>query len=145
MTLTIRKLSSVASTVMAVIGLVVVPPLRAAQDEDATKTVTKRAKKSAKNATSNGATTDTNTTNQPVEKTEGTKSATDTAKQTKSAPAKTVSESEISAAKAAGKVWVNTASGVYHKSGEWYGATKQGKFMTEDDAKKAGYKAAKRD
>ena len=71
MALTIRKLSKVASTVMAVIGLVVVPHLRAAQDEDATKTVTKRAKKSAKDTTSNAATTDTNTTNKPVEKTKG--------------------------------------------------------------------------
>jgi hypothetical protein len=129
MALTIKKLSKVASTVMAVIGLVVVPPLRAAQDEDATKAVTKRTRKSAKDATSNAAaTTDTNTTNKPV---------------AKSAPAKTVSESEISAAKADGKVWVNTASGVYHKGGEWYGATKQGKFMTEQEAKQAGFRAAK--
>lgn len=128
MALTIKKLSKVASTVMAVIGLVVVPPLRAAQDEDATKAVTKQARKSAKDATSNPATTDTNTTNKPV---------------AKSAPAKTVSESEISAAKADGKVWVNTASGVYHKGGEWYGATKQGKFMTEQEAKQAGFRAAK--
>jgi hypothetical protein len=135
MALTIRKLSNVASTVMALIGLVIVPPLRAAQDEDATKTVTKRARKSAKDATSNAAATDTNTTNKPAEKT--------TAKEAKSAPAKTVSESEISAAKADGKVWVNTASGVYHKGGEWYGATKQGKFMTEQEAKQAGYRAAK--
>jgi hypothetical protein len=142
MALTIRKLSNIASTVMALIGLVVVPPLRAAQDEDATKTVTKRAKKSAKAATGNAAATDTNTTNQPAEKTEGTKS-TSTAKQAKSAPAKTVSDSEISAAKADGKVWVNTASGVYHKGGEWYGATKQGKFMTEQEAKQAGFRAAK--
>ncbi len=144
MALNIRKLSKIASTVMAMIGLVVVPPLRAAQDEDATKAVTKRAKKSAKkDATSVPATTDANTTNNPVEKTEGTKSPTGTAKEAKSAPAKTVSESEISAAKADGKVWVNTASGVYHKGGEWYGATKQGKFMTEQEAKQAGYRAAK--
>ena len=143
MALTIWKLSKVASTVIAVIGLVVVPPLSAAQDEDATKAVTKRAKKPAKDATSNAAATDTNTTNQPVEKTEGTKYPTDTAKEAKSAPAKTVSESEISAAKADGKVWVNTASGVYHKGGQWYGATKQGKFMTEQEAKQAGYRAAK--
>jgi len=55
----------------------------------------------------------------------------------------TVSESEIAAAKASGKVWVNTATGVYHKEGQWYGATKHGKFMTENDAIKAGYKASK--
>lgn len=41
-------------------------------------------------------------------------------------------------------VWVNTATGVYHKPGaHWYGKTKQGKYMTETDAIKAGYRAAK--
>ncbi len=53
------------------------------------------------------------------------------------------SASDIAAAKSSGKVWVNTDSGVYHKSGRWYGKTKQGKFMSEDDAKKAGYHEAK--
>jgi hypothetical protein len=55
----------------------------------------------------------------------------------------TVSESEIAAAKASGKVWVNTETGVYHKGGQWYGATKQGKFMTEHEAIGAGYRASK--
>ncbi len=41
-----------------------------------------------------------------------------------------------------GKVWVNTKSGVYHKEGDrWYGKTKAGKYMTEDEAIKAGYRA----
>ena len=136
--MTLRTLSKIASAGMAVIGLIVVPPLRAFQTEDSTKTVTKRAKKSAKDAASN-AISDSSTTNKPVENT----SAADTVKRARSAPAKTVSESEISAAKAEGKVWVNTETGVYHKSGQWYGATKQGKFMTEQDAKQSGYRAAK--
>jgi hypothetical protein len=55
------------------------------------------------------------------------------------------SSSEIAAAKASGKVWVNTESGVYHKSGRWYGKTKSGKFMTEAEAKAAGYKAAQKE
>jgi cytoskeletal protein RodZ len=135
----LRKLSKIASIGMAVIGLVVVPPLRAFQAEDVTKAGAKKAKKSAKDTASNAASSDTNTTN----KAEGTKSATDTVKKARSAPANTVSESEISAAKADGKVWVNTESGVYHKGGQWYGATKQGKFMTEQEAKQAGYRAAK--
>jgi hypothetical protein len=54
------------------------------------------------------------------------------------------SSSEIAAAKASGKVWVNTESGVYHKNGRWYGKTKNGKFMTEAEAKAAGYKEAQR-
>ncbi len=65
---------------------------------------------------------------------------------TKSAGAKP-SSSEIATAKASGKVWVNTESGVYHKSGRWYGKTKTktGKFMTEAEAKAAGYKTAQKE
>jgi hypothetical protein len=66
------------------------------------------------------------------------------AKATKTpAPINNASASDIASAQASGKVWVNTDSGVYHKGGRWYGKTKQGKFMSEDDAKKAGYHAAK--
>jgi hypothetical protein len=42
-------------------------------------------------------------------------------------------------------VWVNLDSGIYHKGGRWYGKTKSGKFMSEDEAKKAGYKASEKD
>ena len=42
-----------------------------------------------------------------------------------------------------GMVWVNTATKVYHKRGSpWYGATKEGEWMTEAAAVKAGNKAA---
>lgn len=41
------------------------------------------------------------------------------------------------------KVWVNTHSGVYHCPGSrWYGATKEGKYMGECDAQKAGFRPA---
>jgi len=44
-----------------------------------------------------------------------------------------------------GMVWVNTESGIFFREGErWYGKTKEGKFMTEADAKKAGYRETKR-
>jgi hypothetical protein len=43
-----------------------------------------------------------------------------------------------------GMVWVNTASGAYHFEGsKFYGKTKKGKYMTEADAKQAGYHLAK--
>ena len=43
-------------------------------------------------------------------------------------------------------VWVNLPSGVYHYPGtRWYGKTKSGKFMTEAEAKAAGYKASQSD
>jgi hypothetical protein len=56
-----------------------------------------------------------------------------------------ISASDIAAAKTSHKVWVNLDTGIYHKGGRWYGKTKNGKFMAEDEAKKAGYKPAKRD
>lgn len=41
------------------------------------------------------------------------------------------------------QVWVNTATGVYHYPGtRWYGHTKQGKFMSEADARGQGYRPA---
>jgi hypothetical protein len=44
-----------------------------------------------------------------------------------------------------GMVWVNTESGIFFREGDrWYGKTKEGKFMTEADATKAGYREAKR-
>ena len=54
-----------------------------------------------------------------------------------------VTEADITNSQAKGLVWVNTGTGVYHKGGEYYGKTKAGKFMTEDEAKKAGHHAAK--
>ena len=42
-------------------------------------------------------------------------------------------------------VWVNTESGIYHKQGSrYYGKTKQGKYMTEADAIKAGYRPSEK-
>ena len=58
-------------------------------------------------------------------------------------PAKS-SSTQAQVPPAKGMVWVNTKSGVYHSEGDrWYGKTKEGKFMTEADAVKAGYHASK--
>jgi hypothetical protein len=58
--------------------------------------------------------------------------------------ASTPSQQEISDAKSKGLVWVNTKTKVYHSAEDrYYGTTKSGKFMTEADAQKAGYRAAK--
>lgn len=41
-------------------------------------------------------------------------------------------------------VWVNSETHVYHKEGsKWYGRTKKGKYMSEQDAAKAGNHADK--
>ena len=53
------------------------------------------------------------------------------------------SDKDIADASSKGLVWVNTNTKVYHKDGQFYGKTKQGKFMAEPDAVKAGYRAAK--
>lgn len=68
-----------------------------------------------------------------------------TSKSSKStASASTPSQQEISDAKSKGMVWVNTKTKVYHTADDrYYGTTKSGKFMTEADAQKAGYRAAK--
>jgi hypothetical protein len=74
-----------------------------------------------------------------------TSKTTATTKTTKAKPAATPAPTaqEIADAQAKGLVWVNLNSKVYHTSGAYYGKTKQGKFMTAQDAEKAGYKAAK--
>ena len=43
---------------------------------------------------------------------------------------------------AKGMVWVNLSSKIYHKEGKFYGKTKRGKFLSEDAAKRAGYREA---
>ena len=75
----------------------------------------------------------------PSKDAKGTKATGTKAADTTPAP----SDKEIADAKAKGMVWVNLGSGVYHKEGKFYGKTKRGKFMSEDDAKKAGYREAK--
>lgn len=63
-------------------------------------------------------------------------------KATKMAKAATTAptDAEIADAKAKGEVWVNTSSKAYHKADDkYFGKTKHGKFMSEEDAQKAGY------
>jgi hypothetical protein len=88
------------------------------------------------------------TSKQPTAATQSevSSSATASAKKSSSRTAgqSSVSAEEIAAAKASGKVWVNLDSGIYHRSGRWYGKTKNGKFMSEAEAKQAGYRESKR-
>ncbi len=52
-------------------------------------------------------------------------------------------DAQIADAKSKGMVWVNLNTKVYHKPDAVYGKTKNGKFMTEADAQKAGARMAK--
>lgn len=156
---------------IGVIALLIAYTLPAFQSPEDTQAVTRKAKKAAKNTTDGARRAASPTTDMGKKATAKVKkagapetaaagqaasSAPDTTKKTGRAdrmgppasetatpvPAKIVSNGEIAAARASGKVWVNTESGAYHKGGRWYGATKQGKFMTELDAIQAGYHAA---
>jgi hypothetical protein len=43
-----------------------------------------------------------------------------------------------------GLVWVNTKSHVYHaQKSRWYGKTKEGQYMTEEEAKEEGNRPAR--
>jgi hypothetical protein len=69
-----------------------------------------------------------------------------TTKTVKRESPKNATAAQIAAAKAAGLVWVNLSTKVYHAStSEFYGATKSGKFMSEKDAFEVGYKKSDTD
>ncbi len=136
------KTIAVPAIVALALGVYTLAAQTAAQGTSTTSTAkTKRNRKSA-----NSTATETTTPPASASASAATSAPTGksaTAPKAHSEPANNASDAEISAAKASGKVWVNMSSGTYHKAGRYYGKTKQGKFMTEDEAKKAGYHEAK--
>jgi DNA uptake protein ComE-like DNA-binding protein len=72
--------------------------------------------------------------------------ATETQKTTSTAKATTdTTTQEVRTPPQKGMVWVNTDSKIFHKEGDrWYGKTKEGKWMTEQDALAAGFREAKK-
>jgi hypothetical protein len=129
------KLFKLIPVYAAAAALIVMPAASAAQAQGATDTSKEATKKPGKKAKK--------TAPPPGEATAQDRSGRAPATGSAQRAMSSVSDAEIASAKASGKVWVNTETGVYHKGGRWYGATKQGKFMTEDDAVRAGYRASK--
>jgi hypothetical protein len=136
-----KILSSICVIAMTFVVGRAAPPVH---PDDATNSATKKAKKKTKDAGSSAVPTDSTvgaTTSGAIGAAE--RAAPTITKNNVQTPSLSVSESEIAAARASGKVWVNTDTRVYHRGGRWYGATKHGKFMTEEEATTAGYRAAK--
>lgn len=66
------------------------------------------------------------------------------AAESKRAPASAPETAEYQPPPARGMVWVNLETKIYHREGDhWYGKTKHGKYMSEADAVKAGYRLSR--
>lgn len=124
-------------------------PQAASSDTPSSETTAKKSKKNSKKdgaaAEDKSAAADQSAASASPSAAAPAAPATAPKKASKPAPSGAASDADIAAAKSSGKVWVNLNSGIYHKGGRWYGKTKNGKFMTEAEAKAAGYKGSQRD
>jgi cytoskeletal protein RodZ len=116
----------------------------AQQTGDPVKTDSNTSKPAEKTSADGAATGKNNSANNSVS-TAASTAASPTGSSAKPPSSTTAAAQKTAPTKNGGLVWVNTDSGVYHRRGSrWYGRTKQGKYMTEADAIKAGYKASEK-
>jgi hypothetical protein len=151
-----RRNLTLYAVVLSVLLTMIVPPVltwaQGASGDTNSDTTKKQKKHRHKKLTTDSAAEPASTTSPPaaaVSTPEANSPGTAPAPATPATPSKTKTASgnsspEIAAAQASSKVWVNLDSGIYHKKGRWYGKTKNGKFMTEAEAKAAGYKQSQR-
>lgn len=129
----IRNIMRALITLLALAAFATAPLVRAA---DTTPTPTPEASASPKKKHSKKSTTAANATPAPSPAASAVP-----AKAAKTVP--TPQETQAPGG-GAGQVWVNTETHVYHKEGsKWYGKTKHGKYLSEQEAIKEGDKAAK--
>lgn len=145
----------VFTLVLAVlIGAAMTPCVLHAQSQSSTTTSTstskaskRKAKREAKKAAKEKAAAEKQAGEQPSSAATSTQAEganTSAAAKTSARSHREAATSQSATPPQPGMVWVNTSTHVYHKAGSrWAGKTKSGKWMSEADAQKAGYKAAK--
>lgn len=133
------------AALLLLLGNCKLSPASAAQAPAATTQTTPPADQSAANPTKSQKTKSTAADGTSATAAPAAKPATGTTTAPASKPVAAPAAPKTPPANGSGMVWVNTDSGVYHKPGSrYYGKTKQGKYMPEADAIKAGYRAAGR-
>ena len=116
---------------------------RQATSTDTTATTTSKTKRSRTRKTNNTSSTSDTSAKQTAPNQSANAAPSTGAVQTASKAANTPNKTAAPGG-GPGMVWVNPETKVYHVQGDrWYGKTKTGKYMTQADAEKAGYRASK--
>ncbi len=138
-----KKIVSCLAVVGLAFGLLAMPALgkskKAAKDSEAASKKESKKEKAAK-ATSAEASASTSNSSSSSDQ-----AASPKAKKAAKGKTEANEEATFQPPPSKGMVWANENTKVFHREGNrWYGKTKNGKYMTEADAIKAGYHEAKK-